>query len=924
MRHRVVLFSFLLAPTAFAATSPTVDMVPDGWTASGTDDITTSLHLIDGQHGKAACLDFNFNGVSGGATLQKRLPIDWPGNFELSFDVRGSMPANDLQVKFIDASGDNVWWYRREALEPTATWQTIHANRPQVEFAWGPAKDHSLHHTQSLAFTVYAGRGGKGELCVDQLHLRALPPEAAPSLSTPVEDTPNARLIRRAAHAPRGMYPRGFSGEQSYWTLVGSDGGAKRSALISEDGAVEVRRGGWSIEPMIFDGRHVIDWASANVTQSLQEGYLPIPTVHWRSGSLSLDTTAIATGTGDDGDLLLQYTLSNAAAQPRNVTLALMARPFQVNPPSQFLNSPGGISPIHELAWDGRRLQVNGELSMLPLQPGATLVASGDDAGNLPERLLRGERPFADHLHDDAGLAQGALLYTVAIPAHGQRVIGVAVPGSANFMPPADPVPWLQRQRDDVAGRWRESLNRVTLTLPQAQQAIVDTARTAVAQILMSRDGPALQPGTRSYGRTWVRDGAMMSEGLLRSGHGDVAAQFVRWYAPYQFSNGKVPCCVDARGSDPVPENDSQGELIFATAQLWRYRHDRAEIEALWPHIERAVAFMDHLRAGESLDVNRQPGRAALLGLMPASISHEGYSAKPMHSYWDDFWALVGYDDAATLAKALGKDDQAARIARARDDFRGDLLASIRTSVAQHRIDYVPGAAELGDFDATSTTVALSPGDGQAWLPHDLLDQTFERYWRGFAERRDGKRDWDDYTPYELRVAASFVRLGWRDRVGQLLAFFMADRRPAAWNQWAEVVGRDPRKPRFVGDMPHAWIASDYVRSIYDMFAYERTGDHAIVLGAGMDPAWFKGEGVGIRRLRTPYGELSYRLHEQQKQLVLDLPTGPQLPPGGYVFPWPFAGHPATSALLNGKPVAWQRDEIIIRTLPARLEMASP
>lgn len=293
-------------------------MAPDGWTASGTDDITTSLHLIDGQHGKAVCLDFNFNGVSGGATLQKRLPIDWPGNFELSFDVRGSMPANDLQVKFIDASGDNVWWYRREALEPTATWQTIHANRPQVEFAWGPAKDHSLHHTQSLAFTVYAGRGGKGELCVDQLHLRALPPAAAPSLSTPVEDTPNARLIRRAAHAPRGMYPRGFSGEQSYWTLVGSDGGAKRSALISEDGAVEVRRGGWSIEPMIFDGRHVIDWASANVTQSLQEGYLPIPTVHWRSGSLSLDTTAIATGTGDDGDLLLQYTLSNAAAQPRS------------------------------------------------------------------------------------------------------------------------------------------------------------------------------------------------------------------------------------------------------------------------------------------------------------------------------------------------------------------------------------------------------------------------------------------------------------------------------------------------------------------------------------------------------------------------------------------------------------------------------
>lgn len=24
--------------------------------------------------------------------------------------------------------------------------------------------------------------------------------------------------------------------------------------------------------------------------------------------------------------------------------------------------------------------------------------------------------------------------------------------------------------------------------------------------------------------------------------------------------------------------------------------------------------------------------------MMPVSISHEGYSAKPVHSYWDNFW----------------------------------------------------------------------------------------------------------------------------------------------------------------------------------------------------------------------------------------------------------------------------------------------
>jgi hypothetical protein len=65
----------------------------------------------------------------------------------------------------------------------------------------------------------------------------------------------------------------------------------------------------------------------------------------------------------------------------------------------------------------------------------------------------------------------------------------------------------------------------------------------------------------------------------------------------------------------------------------------------------------------------------------------------------------------------------------------------------------------------------------------------------------------------------SFVRLGWRDRAQDLTRWFMADRRPAAWNQWAEVVGRDARQPRFVGDMPHGWVASDFIRAALDLFA---------------------------------------------------------------------------------------------------------
>src|SRR3546814_12992418 len=86
-----------------------------------------------------------------------------------------------------------------------------------------------------------------------------------------------------------------------------------------------------------------------------------------------------------------------------------------------------------------------------------------------------------------------------------------------------------------------------------------------------------LRPGTRSYARSWIRDGAMISEGLLRMGRTDAVREYVEWYAPYQFDDGMVPCCVDDRGSDPVPENDSHGELIFNIAELYRHERDKAD-----------------------------------------------------------------------------------------------------------------------------------------------------------------------------------------------------------------------------------------------------------------------------------------------------------------------------------------------------------
>ena len=218
-----------------------------------------------------------------------------------------------------------------------------------------------------------------------------------------------------------------------------------------------------------------------------------------------------------------------------------------------------------------------------------------------------------------------------------------------------------------------------------------------------------------------------------------------------------------------------------------------------------------------------------------------------------------------------------------------------------HGIDYIPGSADRGDFDATSTTIGLSIAGMQAESARNAqLDRTFERYWQAFLQRRDGSADWKDYTPYELRSVGAFVRLGRRDRAIELLDVLMADRRPAGWNQWAEVVGRVAREPRFIGDMPHGWIASDFVSAALDLFAYERQERSSLVLAAGVPTEWLAGEGIAVENLRTPYGELSYRLRREGHRLTLTIAGGLTPPAGGLVFGWPYAGEPGPARINGG------------------------
>jgi hypothetical protein len=225
-----------LLPSAHEGSSWLLDNLDNAgnWRLSSSDDIRAALHADQG----ALCLDFDFKGVSGFVSLRRELRLSFHGHYALSLLVRGDSAANTLQVKLIDAGGDNVWWINRPDFVFRDQWQVVRAEARQIEFAWGPTQDRTLHETAAVEITLTAGKGGRGRIWFDELRFEQLPP---PLLSWPaviaqassaLPDAPAAKALDGAtvtswrsdpAQGPRQILdidfgaPRPFGGIVLYW-----------------------------------------------------------------------------------------------------------------------------------------------------------------------------------------------------------------------------------------------------------------------------------------------------------------------------------------------------------------------------------------------------------------------------------------------------------------------------------------------------------------------------------------------------------------------------------------------------------------------------------------------------------------------------------------------------------------------------------
>ncbi len=135
MRHGAFLFAVCVAASARPAAGTSV-VTAGAWRPVSAAGVDVSLSRFEESSLRIA---YDFHGGSGWAGARRKVAFEFPEDWTLSFRVRGAGTPNTLEIKFLDATGENVWWARRERFAPPGEWQEIRVRKRQVTFAWGPA-----------------------------------------------------------------------------------------------------------------------------------------------------------------------------------------------------------------------------------------------------------------------------------------------------------------------------------------------------------------------------------------------------------------------------------------------------------------------------------------------------------------------------------------------------------------------------------------------------------------------------------------------------------------------------------------------------------------------------------------------------------------------------------------------------------------
>lgn len=440
-----------------------------------------------------------------------------------------------------------------------------------------------------------------------------------------------------------------------------------------------------------------------------------------------------------------------------------------------------------------------------------------------------------------------------------------------------------QELQKTIAG-WQQILDAGTqIDVPEAK--VTDTFRASLVYDLLARnhigDDYIQTVNQLHYHAFWLRDSSDIVHMYDVTGYPKIAAEDLAFFPRFQRDDGLYL----SQGG----QYDAWGEVMWAYGQHYRLTHDLAFAQRVFPSVEKSVAWLQKARATDPLH------------LIPASdVKDNEYVSGHITGY--NLLALAGLHNAAILADATGKHQQAEQWRAEYQSYRADLLKAIDRCAAidggsiPPSLDGNCSGQYWGNLLGIYPERIFSPDDP---LITATLKSTRATYAEGISTYGTG-RFLHDYVGIK-NTFSEIIRGDQQEAVQDLYGWLL---HTSSTQEGFEFAIRAWGDRDFADNLPpHGWFAAEYRTMLRNMMV--REDDGAVHLLSILSPAWMgAGKTIRVDHAPTESGEVGFTLTQPDAtSAVIDLNFAWRDQPKSVLLHLPWFAQ-VSSVRVDGKPVS--------------------
>ena len=413
---------------------------------------------------------------------------------------------------------------------------------------------------------------------------------------------------------------------------------------------------------------------------------------------------------------------------------------------------------------------------------------------------------------------------------------------------------------------WRQQLNpECVFEVPE--QKVMDMQKSSLMYDLMARDMQADRKSVIQtvsdvqYNRFFSRDAAFIIHTYDMLGLPKVAAECLE-HVLVKDENGKLS---GLRATHP----DAWGQALWTLAAHYRITGDRAFVERVYPTVPGHIAKLEAETAKDSW------------GLWPAAGPYDNERIDG-HYTGHSFWVLRGLADAAELATAVGKDEDARRFQKLYDDYKAKFMVRL-TAITDKTGGYIPPGLDdpLAGMDWENASGGVYPF-GVIAAADPMVKNTVKTV-RDYAYQ-EGIMTYE-HNAFKVRKAKEAQKPDWSQpehtvihhyetfQVLQTLLALGMDREVVT-DFYSFLVHTGSTHTGFEYDIwawrdrdfhnnypPHGWCAARFNECLRNMLVREDMQDPVLHLASALAPTWLEaGRRVRVAKAPTDFGLLSYTI----------------------------------------------------------------